>query len=105
MHFVPTEAHANARVKIETTGAQDKNDLDLIVGSSDVIFYSALNLLYGAKTSPAAATHISSRRYEVARLSLQSHLKSVAKLSFGDIPKWRIYSDWSAIVQALIDNY
>ncbi|KAF2014683.1 hypothetical protein BU24DRAFT_463450 [Aaosphaeria arxii CBS 175.79] len=80
--------------EIDTTGAQDKNDLDLIVGSSDFIFYSALNLLYGAKTSPAAATHISAKRYEVARLSLQCHIRSTARLLSNDVPKWRIYSDW-----------
>lgn len=81
-------------LQISTHGAQDKSDLDLIVGSSDFIYYSALNLLYAAKFAPGSATHISAQRYEAARLSLQCHIESASKLSANDIPKWRIYADW-----------
>ncbi|KAH7364088.1 fungal-specific transcription factor domain-containing protein [Rhexocercosporidium sp. MPI-PUGE-AT-0058] len=80
--------------QINTAGAQCGSDLDIIIGSSDFIFYSVLTILYGAQTSPAAAIRISSQRYEVARLSLECHVQNWTKLSPNDISKCGIYSDW-----------
>ncbi|KAL5321049.1 hypothetical protein ACEPPN_011859 [Leptodophora sp. 'Broadleaf-Isolate-01'] len=80
--------------QINTAGAQCRSDLDIIIGSSDFIFYSVLTILYGAQTSPAAAIRISSQRYEVARLSLECHVQNWTKLSPNDISKCGIYSDW-----------
>ncbi|KAK0119300.1 hypothetical protein ONS95_008147 [Cadophora gregata] len=80
--------------QIDTEGAQCKSDLDIIIGSSDFIFYSVLTILYGAQTSPAAAIRISSQRYEVARLSLECHVQNWTRLSPNDISKCGIYSDW-----------
>ncbi|KAG4429451.1 hypothetical protein IFR05_015062 [Cadophora sp. M221] len=80
--------------EIDTAGAQCRSDLNIIIGSSDFIFYSVLTILYGAQTSPAAAIRISSQRYEVARLSLECHVQNWTKLSPNDISKCGIYSDW-----------
>ncbi|CZT04726.1 uncharacterized protein RAG0_11086 [Rhynchosporium agropyri] len=80
--------------QISTDGAQCRSDLDIIIGSSDFIFYSVLTIVYGAQTSPAAAIRISSQRYETARLSLECHVHNWTKLSPNDISKCGIYSDW-----------
>lgn len=85
--------HADFK-QIDTEGAQCRSDLDLIIGSSDFIFYSVLTILFGAQTSPAAAIRISSQRYEVARLSLECHVRNWTRLSPNDISKCGIYSDW-----------
>ncbi|KAL2072672.1 hypothetical protein VTL71DRAFT_12015 [Oculimacula yallundae] len=82
------------RGDINTAGAQCQSDLDIIIGSSDFIFYSVLTILYGAQTSPASAIRISSQRYETARLSLECHVHNWTKLSPNDISKCGIYSDW-----------
>ncbi|KAH8762821.1 fungal-specific transcription factor domain-containing protein [Hyaloscypha finlandica] len=80
--------------KIDTQHAQDSNDLNLIISWSDFFYYYILTLLYGAKTSPAAATHISSERYQAARMALQCHVENCAKLSANKTPSMRVYSGW-----------
>ncbi|KAE9381116.1 hypothetical protein N431DRAFT_1642 [Stipitochalara longipes BDJ] len=80
--------------KINTQNSQDSNDLDLIISWSDFFYYYILTLLYGAKTSPVAATHISSERYQAARMALQCHVQSCAKLSANKTPSMRAYSGW-----------
>lgn len=80
-------------LQIDTRDAQCKSDLDMMIGSTDFIFYSVLTVLYGAKTAYASG-RTNSQRYEVARLSLQCHVQNWSKLSPTDISKCGIYSDW-----------
>ncbi|KAH8585442.1 fungal-specific transcription factor domain-containing protein [Bisporella sp. PMI_857] len=80
--------------KIATEHSQDKRDLDLIISWSDFFYYYILTLLYGAKTSSDAATHISSQRYKAARLGLLCHMQNCAELSSSKTPGMRVYSGW-----------
>ncbi|TVY31773.1 putative transcriptional regulatory protein [Lachnellula subtilissima] len=80
--------------KIDTQHAQDQNDLNLLISWSDFFYYYILTLLYGAKTSQEAATHISSQRYKAASLGLQCHVQNYAKLSSTEVPSMRVYSGW-----------
>ncbi|PMD39479.1 hypothetical protein L207DRAFT_529455 [Hyaloscypha variabilis F] len=85
--------HAGLK-NINTQNAQDSNDLDLIISWSDFFYYYILTLLYGANTSPGAATHISSDRYQAARMALQCHVENCTKLSANKTPSMRVYSGW-----------
>ncbi|CAG8982799.1 hypothetical protein HYALB_00001080 [Hymenoscyphus albidus] len=82
--------------KIDTTKSVYKEDLEIIIRAFDLVYYSSLTLLYGAKNTLSVTTQINSRQFEAAKSSLQCHIKNSSLFPFpsSEAMRSKFYVDW-----------
>ncbi|TIA49258.1 hypothetical protein D6C77_09624 [Aureobasidium pullulans] len=95
----------NQLLSIDFTGAYYQERLIGMAHSADFVCYSVLTVIHRARSLTTAATEISPKCYEAARLGLENHLKCFAQFRNRSVPQQAEYDFVISIIHAIHGDF